>query len=240
MAAKKILIADDESRMRKLIKDYLRRDGFEVIEAADGLEALAQFDLNPDTALIIMDVMMPKLDGYGALKKIRETSQVPVIILTAKSEEEDALEGFTAGADEFVTKPFSPKVLVARVRAILNRGEGSGAVTGTNDGKITCGKIVLDEEKCNNCGRCVKACPTDAWKATPAFEVSFGGLFGNRVYKGENYLPLVTSEEQLFRITDAAIQFFDDNANPGERFRMTLERVGLDKFEEKIKEAYNG
>ena len=102
------------------------------------------------------------------------------------------------------------------------------------------GKIFLDEEKCNNCGRCVKACPTDAWKATPAFEVSFGGLFGNRVYKGENYLPLVTSEEQLFRITDAAIQFFDDNANPGERFRMTLERVGLDKFEEKIKEAYNG
>lgn len=102
------------------------------------------------------------------------------------------------------------------------------------------GKIVLDKEKCNNCGRCVKACPTDAWKATPAFEVSFGGLFGNRVYKGENYLPLVTSEEQLFRITDAAIQFFDDNANPGERFRMTLERVGLDKFEEKIKEAYNG
>ena len=102
------------------------------------------------------------------------------------------------------------------------------------------GKIVLNEEKCNNCGRCVKACPTDAWKATPAFEVSFGGLFGNRVYKGEKYLPLVTSEEQLFRITDAAIQFFDDNANPGERFRMTLERVGLDKFEEKIKEAYNG
>ena len=93
------------------------------------------------------------------------------------------------------------------------------------------GKIVLNEEKCNNCGRCVKACPTDAWKATPAFEVSFGGLFGNRVYKGEKYLPLVTSEEQLFRITDAAIQFFDDNANPGERFRMTLERVGLDKFD---------
>ena len=108
MAAKKILIADDESRMRKLIKDYLRRDGFEVIEAADGLEALAQFDLNPDTALIIMDVMMPKLDGYGALKKIRETSQVPVIILTAKSEEEDALEGFTAGADGQSQSYFKP------------------------------------------------------------------------------------------------------------------------------------
>ena len=102
------------------------------------------------------------------------------------------------------------------------------------------GKIVLDNEKCNNCGRCVKSCPTDAWKATPGYEVSFGGLFGNRVYKGENYLPIITSEEQLFKVTDAAIQFFDDNANPGERFRMTLERVGLDKFEEKIKEAYNG
>ena len=86
----------------------------------------------------------------------------------------------------------------------------------------------------------MKACPTDAWKATPGYEVSFGGLFGNRVYKGENYLPIITSEEQLFKVTDAAIQFFDDNANPGERFRMTLERVGLDKFEEKIKEAYNG
>ena len=145
MAAKKILIADDESRMRKLIKDYLRRDGFEVIEAADGLEALAQFDLNPDTDLIIMDVMMPKLDGYGALKKIREKSKVPVIILTAKSEEEDALEGFTAGADEFVTKPFSPKVLVARVKAIINRGEGGTGSLGENNGKMTCGKITLDE-----------------------------------------------------------------------------------------------
>ncbi|MQN00551.1 MAG: DNA-binding response regulator [Lachnospiraceae bacterium] len=145
MAAKKILIADDESRMRKLIKDYLRRDGFEVIEANDGLEALAQFDLNPDTALIIMDVMMPKLDGYGALKKIREKSQVPVIILTAKSEEDDALEGFNAGADEFVTKPFSPKVLVARVKAIINRDEGGSSTATTGDGTITCGKITLDE-----------------------------------------------------------------------------------------------
>ena len=98
----------------------------------------------------------------------------------------------------------------------------------------------LEPSKCTACGLCVKACPTDAWKATPGYEVSFGGLFGNRVYKGENYLPIITSEEQLFKVTDAAIQFFDDNANPGERFRMTLERVGLDKFEEKIKEAYNG
>lgn len=145
MATKKILVADDESRMRKLIRDYLKRDGFEVIEAADGLEALAQFDLNPDTALIIMDVMMPKLDGYGALKKIRQSSKVPVIILTARSEEEDALEGFTAGADEFVTKPFSPKVLVARVKAILNRGENSAESNDTSSGVLTCGKITLDE-----------------------------------------------------------------------------------------------
>ena len=102
------------------------------------------------------------------------------------------------------------------------------------------GKIVLDAEKCNYCGRCVKACPTEAWEGTPGFQVSFGGLFGNRVFKGESYLPVITSEEQLFAVTDAAIQFFDDNANPGERFRATLERVGLDKFQEVIKEAYNG
>lgn len=102
------------------------------------------------------------------------------------------------------------------------------------------GKIDLDREKCNYCGRCVKACPTEAWKGTPGFLVSFGGLFGNRVYKGENYLPVITSEEQLFAVTDAAIQFFDDNANPGERFRMTIERVGLDAFKKVIEEAYHG
>jgi dissimilatory sulfite reductase (desulfoviridin) alpha/beta subunit len=102
------------------------------------------------------------------------------------------------------------------------------------------GKLVLDADKCNYCGRCVKACPTEAWEGTPGFLVSFGGLFGNRIYKGEDYLPVITSEEQLFAVTDAAIQFFDDNANPGERFRMTLERVGLDQFQKVIEEAYNG
>ena len=102
------------------------------------------------------------------------------------------------------------------------------------------GKLVLDSEKCNYCGRCVKACPTEAWKGTPGFLVSFGGLFGNRVYKGEDYLPVITSEEQLFAVTDAAIQFFDDHANPGERFRATLERVGIDEFQKVIKEAYDG
>lgn len=146
MAANKILVADDESRMRKLIKDYLRRDGFEVLEAADGMEALAQFDLNPDISLIILDVMMPKLDGYGVLKKIREKSQVPVIVLTAKSEEEDALEGFTAGADEFVSKPFSPKVLVARVKALINRDSAEKNPVGDAGSKpLVAGDIVLDE-----------------------------------------------------------------------------------------------
>jgi DNA-binding response OmpR family regulator len=144
MAANKILIADDESRMRKLIKDYLRRDGFDVLEAADGMEALAQFDLNPDVSLIILDVMMPKLDGYGVLKKIREKSHVPVIVLTAKSEEEDALEGFTAGADEFVSKPFSPKVLVARVKALINRDTGDKSKD-TGAKPLQVGEIILDE-----------------------------------------------------------------------------------------------
>lgn len=102
------------------------------------------------------------------------------------------------------------------------------------------GVIKLDKSKCNYCGRCAKACPTDAWDTKTGYLVSFGGLFGNRIVKGKELLPVVESEEQLFRITDAAIQFFDDNAKSSERFKFTLERVGLDKFEEVIKEAYNG
>ena len=102
------------------------------------------------------------------------------------------------------------------------------------------GKIAVNYDKCNYCGRCAKSCPTDAWDAPSAYIISFAGTFGNSISKGESPLPLIRNEEQLFRVCDAAIQFFGDNANPGERFRMTLERVGLDKFEEKIKEAYNG
>ena len=102
------------------------------------------------------------------------------------------------------------------------------------------GKLTLDTSKCNYCGRCAKACPTDAWKGESGYLVSFGGLFGNQICKGESFLPVITSEEQLFRVTDAAIQFFDDYANPSERFRFTLDRVGIDKFKEVIKEAYNG
>lgn len=102
------------------------------------------------------------------------------------------------------------------------------------------GEIIVDYNKCNFCGRCVKSCPTDAWDAQPAYLVSFGGTFGNSISKGKTLLPLIKSEEQLFRVTDAAIQFFDDYANPSERFKFTLDRVGIDKFNEVLKEAYDG
>ncbi len=106
--------------------------------------------------------------------------------------------------------------------------------------EIKDGVLTTDFEKCNNCGRCVKACPFDAWEGESAYIVSFGGLFGNTIYQGNSLLPLIKSEEQLYRVTDAAIQFFDDHANPGERFKFTLDRVGWDKFETVIREAYDG
>lgn len=102
------------------------------------------------------------------------------------------------------------------------------------------GKVVLDESKCNNCGRCVKSCPVDAWEGTSGFILSFGGTFGNNVYKGEEYLPLIKDEETLFRVTDAAIEFFAENAKPSERFRKTLERVGVEGLKEKLQKAYEG
>ena len=106
--------------------------------------------------------------------------------------------------------------------------------------KIQDGTILLEEEKCSNCGRCVKSCPTDAWKGTPGFQVSFGGTFGNHISEGKTLIPIVKSEEQLYRVTDAAIQFFDDNAKPGERFKFTIDRVGVDKLQKVLKEAYDG
>lgn len=109
-----------------------------------------------------------------------------------------------------------------------------GAISLTDDG------IVLDAAKCNNCGRCVKACPTDAWEGESGYIVSFGGLFGNKIYKGENLLPIIKDKETLFRVSDAAIKFFEDHANPGERFRLTLQRVGEEEFRKIIQEAYNG
>lgn len=117
----KIMVVDDEERMRKLVKDYLTIKGYEVIEAADGKEAVDVFLQNKDIALILLDVMMPNMDGWETLKIIREYSTVPVVMLTARAEEKDELQGFNLGVDEYITKPFSPKILVARIEAILRR-----------------------------------------------------------------------------------------------------------------------
>ncbi len=121
----KILVVDDESRMRKLVKDFLTREGYIVLEAGDGLEAMDLFYEDKDIALIILDVMMPKMDGWQVCREIREHSDVPIIMLTARSEERDELQGFDLGVDEYISKPFSPKILVARVEAILRRTKGS-------------------------------------------------------------------------------------------------------------------
>ncbi len=117
----KILVVDDESRMRKLVRDFLVKKDFEVVEAADGEEALDIFYADKDIALIILDVMMPKMNGWEVCREIRSTSKVPIIMLTAKGEESDELLGFELGVDEYISKPFSPKILVARVEAILRR-----------------------------------------------------------------------------------------------------------------------
>ena len=117
----KILVADDESRMRKLVKDFLVKSNFDVLEAEDGSQALDLFYETKDIALIILDVMMPKMDGFEVCREIRQTSKVPIIMLTAKGDERDELQGFQLGVDEYITKPFSPKILVARVDAVLRR-----------------------------------------------------------------------------------------------------------------------
>ncbi len=117
----KILVVDDESRMRKLVRDFLTKQNFEVLEAADGEEALDVFYGDKEIALVILDVMMPKINGWDVCLEIRENSKVPIIMLTAKSDENDELLGFELGVDEYISKPFSPKILVARVEAILRR-----------------------------------------------------------------------------------------------------------------------
>lgn len=117
----KVLVVDDEIRIRKLVRDFLIKQDYEVLEAGDGEEALDLFYQEKDIALVILDVMMPKLNGYQVCKELRETSDVPIIMLTAKAEEVDELNGFECGADEYISKPFSPKILVARVEAILRR-----------------------------------------------------------------------------------------------------------------------
>ncbi len=121
-----ILVVDDESRMRKLIKDFLAVKGYKILEAADGEKALEVFETEKDKiSLILLDVMMPKLDGWSVLRQIRQTSKVPIIMLTARGEEQDELFGFELGVDEYISKPFSPKILVARVEAIINRVYGN-------------------------------------------------------------------------------------------------------------------
>lgn len=117
----KILVVDDESRMRKLVRDFLTKSNYDVVEAEDGAQAVDIFFGQNDIALVILDVMMPKMDGWQVCKEIREYSKVPIIMLTAKSDERDELLGFELGVDEYISKPFSPKILVARVEAILRR-----------------------------------------------------------------------------------------------------------------------
>ena len=137
----KILVVDDESRMRKLVRDFLVRQDFDVIEAGDGEEALDLFYKDKSIALIILDVMMPKMNGWEVCREVRETSKVPIIMLTAKSEESDELMGFDLGVDEYIAKPFSPKILVARVEAILRRTNKLGDASEVKKA----GAIVLDK-----------------------------------------------------------------------------------------------
>ncbi len=145
-----ILIVDDESRMRKLLKDFLKAKDYSILEAEDGEKALEVFGENKNKiSLILLDVMMPKLDGWSVLRQIRQESKVPIIMLTARGEEQDELFGFELGVDEYISKPFSPKILVARVEAILKRTQGDkkeiknyGGITIDKDGRT----VKVDEK----------------------------------------------------------------------------------------------
>ena len=137
----KILVVDDESRMRKLVRDFLVKDDFDVVEAGDGEQAVDMFMADNTIALIILDVMMPKMDGWQACREIRKYSKVPIIMLTAKGEERDELQGFELGVDEYISKPFSPKILVARVEAILRRTNSSSGEDVVEEGGIKIDKM---------------------------------------------------------------------------------------------------
>ena len=136
----KILVVDDEARMRKLVHDYLKHAGYEVVEAEDGQKAVDLFFQSKDIALIVLDVMMPKMDGWQVCREIREFSMVPIIMLTARADERDELLGFQIGVDEYITKPVSPKILVARVEAILRRTNKL-----VKEETLTCKSIRLDK-----------------------------------------------------------------------------------------------
>ena len=141
MEAKTILIVDDEDRVRKLLKDFLLRENYRTIEAKDGEEALKIFNVQQDSIdMILLDVMMPKLDGWSVIRQIRQSSKIPVIMLTARAEEQDELFGFELGVDEYVAKPFSPKILMARIKAIFNR------ISPQQDGYKDYGGIIVDAE----------------------------------------------------------------------------------------------
>ncbi len=135
----KILVVDDESRMRKLVRDFLTKSNYEVIEAGDGEAALDQFYTHKDIALIVLDVMMPKMDGWQVCREIRSSSRVPIIMLTARADEQDELQGFQLGVDEYISKPFSPKILVARIEAILRR------TNQMNEEILDCGGIQINK-----------------------------------------------------------------------------------------------
>ncbi len=160
MSDLKILLVDDEARMRKLVKDFLVKKGYIILEAGDGEEALEVFYKNNDISLILLDVMMPKLDGFSVLREIRKVSKVPVIILTAKGEEEDELKGFELGVDEYISKPFSPKILSARVDALLRRANK------LDDGVITAGNIEV-----NKTSHIVKVCGNPVELSYKEFEL---------------------------------------------------------------------
>ena len=140
MANYKILIADDEERMRRLLKDFLEREEYEVVEASNGKEALEAVQNDRDISIVILDVMMPEMDGWEACKSIRENSNIPIIMLTAKDTEDDELKSFDGGADEFITKPVSPGVLMARIAAMIKRTYGE------DKGTISAGGIVADKD----------------------------------------------------------------------------------------------
>lgn len=134
-----ILVVDDEQRMRKLVCDFLTANGYQTIEAEDGEDALKKFYSNQNVALIILDVMMPKMNGWEVLKTIRNDSNVPIVMLTARSEENDEVQGFQSGANDYITKPFSPKILIARINAILRKAFTEGETT------IEAGGIIIDK-----------------------------------------------------------------------------------------------
>ena len=137
----KILVVDDESRMRKLVRDFLEKKGYAVFEAGDGIEAMDVFYREKDIDLLILDIMMPRMDGWQVCREVRQSSKVPIIMLTARSDERDELQGFELGVDEYISKPFSPRILVARVEAVLRRTNAS-----QEDGAKDIGGILIDKE----------------------------------------------------------------------------------------------